>query len=72
MSAEVESPRTDPPEDPIDPHERFNAHVDEYVADRIESCSDCGSAELDAWITEGATSLYTVCASCGAERSEEI
>jgi hypothetical protein len=67
----TDTKRTTPPTAPIDPHERWSGHLDEYVGDAINACDNCGSEQLDGWITEGALGLYSVCPNCGAEREED-
>ena len=67
----TEAPRTTPPTDPIDPHERFSGHLEPYVGHEVDACDECGSEELDGWITEGALGLYSVCVDCGTEREED-
>lgn len=54
----IARPRTQPPTDTLDPHERFAGHIEDA------RCPRCGSEQVDGWMTEGATHLLLKCADC--------
>lgn len=56
-----DQPRTDPPATGIDPHDRFLRHSEKG------RCPECGSRDLDVWISEGATSAIFKCVDCETE-----
>jgi DNA-directed RNA polymerase subunit RPC12/RpoP len=56
--------RTRPPTSGVDPHRRFSEALSEQD---LELCPDCGSGDVDLWITEGATSCRGRCVDCGRE-----
>jgi len=52
------APRTEEPDQFIDPHSRYLGRRDG------ETCEECGAPEPDVWATEGAVSFALVCP-CG-------
>ena len=68
----IEEPRTQPPNDPVDPHDRFVGHMDSYIDDveygDIGRCPSCSFDRADGWVAEGATPpIWLVCVRCGDE-----